>query len=380
MKQLFTSALALFFLSAMACDTEGTNISGNGSDSDIASNGKDVVRGGDASTEEIATEDPGPPFNDTLAWKVLDPGEIEMWNTMTGILNDDGSYSVFVGGGFGAVMWYTSAAKKWHHINLAQSVEVKSIWAASEDYIVIAGEDGLLKRYFDFSGSGSLEWYNDDLSTGLSTSLESIHGHDKDNIWAVGEAGGVLQFNGSWKKWTPAEVGVPDSPAPDFNAVLALGPEKALIAGDGILVEYSAGTFTVNDTEFADYKIRALHLAPDAIWLGADKGTLFKQLPDGTFEKHQANVYSQFKALWTSPEGVLYAAGTQTDPTVWLYDGNSEDSWDYLAVESPKFIKDAHPDLRIDPASRVTGLWGTGEQNIYACTKEKQVVHYAVHK
>ena len=380
MKRFITMALVLFFLSAMACDTEGTNISGNGDDPDVGSHtGPDVV-GSDAVPEETAVEDPGPPFNDTLAWKVLDTGEKEMWNTMTGILNDDESYSVFVAGGFGTVMWYTSTSKKWHHINLAQTVEVKSIWAASEDYIVIAGENGLLKRYFDFSGSDTLEWYNDDLSTGLPTSLESVHGYDKDNIWAVGEGGGVLQFNGAWKKWTPAEIGVPDSPAPDFNAVLVLGPEKALIAGDGLLVEYNAGTFTVNQTDFADYKLRVLHLAADAIWLGADKGTLFKQLPDGTFEKHQADVYSQFKALWSSPNGVLYAGGTQPTPTVWTYDGNAEDKWVFLAVESPKFIKDAHPELRIDPASRLTGLWGTGEQNIYACTKEKQVVHYAVHK
>ena len=77
---------------------------------------------------------------------------------------------------------------------------------------------------------------------------------------------------------------------------------------------------------------------------------------------------------------MLYAAGTAPSPTVWTYDGNPDDDWDYLAVESPQFIKDAHPELRIAPASRLTGLWGTSEQNIYACTKEKQVVHYAVHK
>jgi len=382
MKQLLVVVLTLFFLAALACDSEGTNVSGNGDGDDVAEGGGDDTPGGGSEDGGADTEpvDDGPPFDDTLAWKVLNPGEKEMWNAMTGIANEDGSYSVFVAGGFGAVMWYNSQSGKWHHINLAQSEEVKSIWAASEDYIAVAGEDGLLKRYYDYSGAGTLEWYNDDLSSGLNSTLESLHGHDKDNLWAVGEAGGVLQLSGdAWKKWSPAEMGVSDSPPPDFNAVLALGPDKALITGDGLIVEYNAGTFTVNDTEFADYKLRVLHMAPDAIWMGADKGSLFKQLPDGTFEKHVANVYSQFRTLWSSPEGVVYAAGSQ-NPNIWSYDGNADDSWDFLEVASPKFIEDSYPDHLVDPASRITGIWGTGGQNIYACSKEKQVLHYAVHK
>jgi hypothetical protein len=372
------SFLFLALLLATACTAEGENVH-NGVTDDDSTAAEDVPGTDGESPEDVVEVDPGPAFKNILAWKVVNTGEKEVWNTLTGRVTEAG-YEVYVGGGFGTVMWFESAKSKWHHVNLAETLSINGLWTDGPDYIAVCGEDGLLKRYYDFSRSGNPDWYNDDLSTGVDSELDSIHGYDRENLWAVGKSGAAVKFDGeNWTSFTPAEMGLPNDPAPDLAAVLVLGPEKALIGTEGKLISYDAGAFTANDTDFAGYKLRALLETKDAVWVAADKGTVFRSDGNGGWEKHQANVYSQFKTLWLSPDQVLYAGGTQTDPTVWLYDGNPDDNWDYLAVESPKFIKDSYPEYRVDPQSRITGIWGTDSQNIFVCTKEKQVVHYAIH-
>lgn len=370
--------VSFLLLAFPACIQEGQNV---WVEEDQRGGGQDRVGDPDGLPTEVGEEpDPGPPFGNTLAWKVLDPGVSVLWNTLIGVTNKDGTYHLFAGGGFGTIMRFDSAKKRWHSLSVTQTVEVNGLWADGLDYLVAVGEEGLLKRYFDFSSSGIPEWYNDDLATGLEVEFEAVSGYDRNNLWAVGAEGTIIRFDGeSWTQIPAADAGLTGAPPPTLFAVLALGPEKALIAGDGLLLSYNAGEFTLNQEEFKGYKVRAILDAGDAVWLGADKGTVFKSDGQGGWEKHNPNVYSQFKALWRSPEGLLFAAGTQTTPTVWHYDGNAQDNWQYIAVESPKFIEDQYPELIVEPQSRLSGLWGTGAQNLYACTREKQILHYAVH-
>jgi len=339
-------------------------------------------RGTDGAGEDALEEDipePGPPFDDTLGWKALDPGQSQMWNDISGVAVEGKASRVFVVGGFGAVVSYEPAKRKWRSLNISDTRDVRGVWAAAPNYVTVCGEGGLLKRHFDYSGSGVEEWYNDDLSVGLSLDLEAVDGLAKDVMWAVGRGGTVLQFDGtSWKRWKHADIGFSE-PIPSLYDVEVVTPDKVLMVGDGVLVKYEGGAFTIDATTFAGYDTRGIHEAAGKVWVGADKGTVFLDRGEGVWEKHQPNVFSVFEALWTAPSGKVFAAGSHPPPIVWVYDGNETDTWEYLPVESPKFIKDQFPD-RIVTNSRISGIWGTGEQNIFVCTKEKQIIHYAVHK
>jgi len=74
----------------------------------------------------------------------------------------------------------------------------------------------------------------------------------------------------------------------------------------------------------------------------------------------------------------VYAAGNPPPSTLWTFDGNKNDEWSAVPVESPKFIKDVYP-TRINAQGRVSGIWGTDAENVFVVTKEKQVLHFAVH-
>jgi len=369
--------LCFLVLLLSACSApEGQNVV-HGKEDGNARVEEDGTLADEAPGEETQQSDPGPPFNDTLGWKVLDTGEDVAWNTLFGISNSDVDWQVYVGGAMGTVAWYDGPKAKWHHLNLASSSEVRGIWAASKDYIVVCGEAGLLKRYHDFSGGGEPDWYSDDLSLGTLAEFEAVAGFDAEHFWAVAKDGIIYQYNdGNWKLWKAEDIGLSQMP-PDLYAAAALGPTKAVFAGDEIVVFQDGETFTYNKSGFIGYKVRSMAVRDGVYWFGADKGTVLKHL-DGKVEKHQPDAYSHFSALWIAPDGDIYAAGGKTSAIVWKYDGNPKDSWDYLAVESPKFINDKYPD-RIPAQVRLSGIWGTGDENIFVSTKEKHIIRYAVH-
>jgi len=330
-----------------------------------------------AGEDESAPRDPGPPFDKTLGWKALDTGEDVAWNVLTGLYGSETDWQVFVGGAMGTVLWYDGPKAKWHNVSLASSSEVRGIWAASKDYIVVCGEAGLLKRYYDYSGSGKPEWYNDDVELGTLAEFEAVAGVDKEHFWAVAKGGIIYQHKeGSWKLWKTSDVGMTGSP-PDLYAAAALGPEKAMFAGDEVVMFQDGETFNWNKSDFLGYKLRSMAVSEQRYWFGADKGATF-ELYAGKVTKHQPDAYSHFSALWIAPDGDIYAAGGKTSAIVWKFDGNAQDDWDYLAVESPKFINDKFPD-RIPAQLRLSGVWGTNNKNIFVSTKEKLIIHYAVH-
>jgi len=368
-----------FFLIAtlllLGCPEESYNVANGNGDDDTREEGD--VRGTEDGAGDLQAVDNGPPFNNTLGWKVLNTGQSETWNTIWGVNLEGGDYQVFVGGALGTVMYYASADDRWHQINLATSLNVNSVWATDATYIVIAGEGGLLKRYFKFADKP--DWYHDDMTTGVFQDLNSVSGCSKDAIWAVGAHGTILRFDGNeWTKVDAAQVGLGNDP-PDLFAVKVLTPEHVIFGGKGKLVHYENGEWFVDHSNFALNEVRGIYAEGDQLWIAAGKGTLYRRKEGHFYEKHQPNVYSLFDSIWISQSGLVYAGASSPPPIVWTYDGNDKDNWEDLAVEPPGFIKEKNPG-RIIPNTRVSGIWGTGDENIFVCTKEKQVIRYAVHE
>ena len=370
-------ALTCLLMLAAGCPADGANVGPGDNDWTPV----DPDAGGDApAAEDAQKKDSGPPFDSQLGWKVVDIGESETWYDLMGA-EAGGDYEVFLSGGLGAVAWYHSAKDEWNHINLAQSVEVTGVWATSHEYVVICGEGGLLKRYYDWKKNGVLDWYDDDLSTGINADLEDVWGTGPDDLWVVGTEGAILHWDGTdWNQHTPSELGI-GTPAPDLAAVYTPEPGTAYIGGDEIFITYKDGVFTVDFDVVGAYRIRSIYGAAGKVWVGAEKGTVLELQPDGTFSPLSpiTNPGTMVNALWYSPGGTLYAGGGQPFAMLWQYDAGT-DSWDYLQVKSPSFIKqDGEPFNRVSAQARISGIWGTDDENIFVVTKEKQVVHYAVH-
>ena len=348
--------------------------------------GDDVPSVAEVTEDQSVTLDSGPKFGNVLGWKVVNVGEKEVWNDIYGIDLGGGKYQLFLAGGLGSVLWFDSAKNKWTSVNIGANVDVKSIYAVSPEYMAICGEGGLVKRYFDWKTVGQPEWYDDNLEMGISADLEAIHGTGTDDIWAVGLEASVVHFaDGAWQHIQAGNLGLTGTPPPDLHAVLSVSPNKTYIGGDGVFIVYEDGLFSINPkTSFEGYEIRNIQKLGDKLWIAAgkagDEGNVFEMKEDGSFALHEPNTYSPFKALWISPtSGKVFAAGAHPPPTLWVFDGNDKDSWDYLPVESPTLLKQRYPE-RILPNSRVSDMWGIDDQNLYVTTKEKQVIHYALHE
>lgn len=373
--------LVLLLTFVWACPQEGKHFDFEPEDTTA-----DPDLGGDGvlPLEVVDPVDTGPSFGNIIGWKVVNVGDNEVWNDMYGIDLGGGSYQLYLAGGLGAVKWFSSAGGVWTSLNLGSNVEVNSVYAVSPEYVAICGEGGLVKRYFDWTTTGEPSWTND--TSGLTQDLEAIHGTSQDDIWAVGAEGSVVHFaDGAWQHVQPGAIGLTGTPPPDLLSVYSVSPNKTYIGGEGVFILYEDGLFSINtDPIFTEYEVRNIQVLGGKLWVAAgksgDEGNVYEMKEDGSFALHEPNTYSPFNAIWISPSsGKVYAAGEHPPPTVWVFDGNDTDSWDYLPVEPPTFIKQAYPD-RISPNSRISDMWGVDDENFYVSTKEKQIIHYALHE
>jgi hypothetical protein len=374
-----------------ACTTEGENLTEN-HNGDGGGREEDLRAPLDGAGEDGAggpIEKVEPYFKGVKGWRVLSCPASDAWQDMDGVTLSGDAYRFYVAG-FGRFVQFNGT--QWDEHDIGQGALISSIWVESAGFMVIAGDLGLLQQITLKENSGKPDVTID--STGLvDQDLTAVHGFDKEHVWAVGKEGAIVELvGGVWTPHKPEELGFTKDNAPDFSAVVVISPDEALIAGDSLVVHYKGGTATVDSTTFAKsgtlpaaYELGGLEVAGSTVWLAASMGRIFKWNPTGAWEPHQANPYSHFEEFWLSPSGKLYAVGSDPDPVVWAYtEGAADLSWENSPVETPDVVsekrieKDLSPD-RVPPTSRISGIWGTGDDNYFVCTREKQIIHYAVH-
>ncbi|MCG8557287.1 MAG: hypothetical protein MJD61_18665 [Proteobacteria bacterium] len=164
-----------------------------------------------------------------------------------------------------------------------QGHDLLGVWARSASDIWAVGEHGLLMH---FDGS---EWRNE---PGLSEeSLNSVWGAGN-TVWAVGDRGVVLVHDGSgWSEVIPSDggsatTGAPDPPRDDLHAVRARAGD-VWIAGEAGLLWHFDGSRWNREALGTSNALRAVWAASgsDSVWIAGDQGTLLHF--DGTEWTHE---------------------------------------------------------------------------------------------
>ncbi len=327
---------------------------------------------------EYLNLDTGPSFGGVLGWKVINVGRPNTsWSALHGHAKGDGSYVVGAAGLLGEVLIYDSKAGLWKDISIEKELPLTGIWVGGDDYVAVCGDGGILRRYYRSSGADEATWHADDYQTGVTKDLTAVHGYDKDHLWAVGAQGTMLRLeDGIWKKVPVESAGVSPETAPDLYAVWVDEPNWAFAGGAGQLFQYRDGVLTTFSGIFTGVKILGIYRAPNKdIWIGADKGRVYRILLDGTVVPlANPTVYSLFRAIWPSPAGNIFIGGDNFPLTVWKTPAQGTVVWSEFPVMSPV----SHPD-RVNGQGRISGLWGVSEEDLFLCTRERQILHYAYH-
>ena len=191
----------------------------------------------------------------------------------------------------------------------------------------MAGDGGFVgRRLADATGPGEWSWCR----PGPAVGLDAIWGAAGDDIWAVGDRGTILRWNGS--TWiTVTEVG---SPAPgDLHDVWGetagskYGPESVWVVGDAGVVRRFDGT----------------------AWRIADAESRYS-----------------LRGVWGSPSGVLRVVGGAALPIIYIdagaeavvlrQSGDQDGAWTREA---------AYPEER--GAARFDRISGASDDDVWAC-------------
>lgn len=124
-------------------------------------------------------------------------------------------------------------APTWKQVDSQSTANLAAIWGAAgpAGAIWAVGDGGTIRRFV----SGSARW--EKVASPTTNTLHALWGASANDVWAVGELGTVLHYDGT--SWTPSSVAWPLGTKAHLNGVWGSGPDDVWIVGDGIVLHFT---------------------------------------------------------------------------------------------------------------------------------------------
>ncbi|MCP4109960.1 MAG: hypothetical protein GY749_31300 [Desulfobacteraceae bacterium] len=231
--------------------------------------------------------------------------------------------------------------------SFGNSFDLRDIWGSSENNVFAVGEEGTVLRY---DGNEDNMWTK--MASNTSSYLRGIWGSSENNIFAVGHSGTIIHYGGNaWSEMT----GITSNDLWDVwgsseNDVYAVG-EK------GTIIHYN-GTWTTMTSPVIDNLHSVWGSAGNDIYaVGGGWNSLKILHYDGNaWEKMPVNSTDAMYAVWGSSGNNIFAVGNSG--SVFRYGG----TWHEKESISSKYLR---------------GVWGTTGKNVFAVGVEGTIVHYS---
>lgn len=146
---------------------------------------------------------------------------------------------------------------------------LNSIWAAATNSVWAVGENGTT---LNWNGTA---WRR--IPSPTVSSLRAIWGTAANNVWVVGDNGLLMRWNGS--AWTRTSTGMP--PGLGLNDVHGSGANDVWAVGDeGTVLRYNGTTWSAVAVESLNTLTTVYAQSASSVWMGGELGMLMKW--DGT--------------------------------------------------------------------------------------------------
>jgi hypothetical protein len=144
--------------------------------------------------------------------------------------------------------------------------------------------------------------------------LHGVWAAASDDIWAVGDVGTVLHFNG--RLWTA----VPFATRSNLHGIFGTAPDDVWIVGDSGLVLHWDGTDLKSESADTPNDLNGVWAAPGGtVWIAGTNSTLGMRSPAGVWRLFQpATLNVSFRAIWALSPSDVWAVG---DKVIERYDG-----------------------------------------------------------
>ena len=217
-----------------------------------------------------------------------------------------------------------------------------SIWGSSASDVYVVGEAGTILHSVDTN-----TWVAQ--PTGVTTALHALWGSGANDVYAVGDGGTILHGNGA--VWTSSASGV----TVNLLAIWGAGAKDIYAGGESgtFLHSTDGGATWMVIPPLATTTIRSGWGGGTAIWAAGDGGNLVLSVLatcsvcDGKWHLRWIASPENIQSIWATSPANLYLVSD---------DGSIRFSFDGLIW----------PRDTSSPATPLRGLWGSGENDIYA--------------
>lgn len=151
-----------------------------------------------------------------------------------GVWTADASSRVWVVGEAGVIHAFDRASATFSSFDSGTTEPLRSLWGAADDDIWAVGDHGTLLHWDGTTWSP--------LNSGVSSTLSSVFGRSADDVWVVGGGGVKLHFDGiTWQRFGSGVTG-------DLTSLHVVDAQTAFAVGADTLLAYDGSTWTERDT------------------------------------------------------------------------------------------------------------------------------------
>jgi hypothetical protein len=242
--------------------------------------------------------------HDGTAWKKMDTGTESPLRAVWGFAEND----IYAVGEAATIVHYDGTAwKPMKAIGPAEAV-FTDVWGlAPNDVYVVASLEGI---------GYVLHWDAKSWKVVLSSTdadLRHVHGTSGKNVFAVGETGTIIRYDGKGWGLMPVEPYIQEDGSEyyvtqDLYGVFAMSENDVWAGGEqGVLVHYDGAAFTL--AGMLEAKLRAIWgLNPKTIWAAGNSGVMFRF--DGeAWNLEPTGTVATLYAMWGDKQGGVYAVG-----------------------------------------------------------------------
>ncbi len=233
----------------------------------------------------------------------------------------------------------------WQSMQSGVSVPLRGIWGSSATDVYAVGDSGTVLHY------NGTDWSETNASAGITEDLRDVWGAASDDIYAIGFSGVVLHYDGSTWKHLSSSVNN------DLYGIWGNSSSSIYISGsNGLILFYNGSQFEIMRTPSSADLTGIWGSSADNVFAVGENGTIFQYDGSTWSEFENTDTTEDLKAVWGTSETDVFAAGLSG--TILHYGGNS---WSKMGVINTDYW----------------GIGGTISPNIYAVAKNGQIYSYS---
>lgn len=175
---------------------------------------------------------------------------------------------------------------------------LRAIWGANAQNIFAVGDSGVILRYDGKSWTGGAQ------SAANGRTLRGVWGSSASNVWAVGDGGLILNWNGS--SWNGPGGSTATA---NLQAVWGLDVRTVWTVGDaGTILKWSGSVWSP-DASGISQRLNGIWGAQDAVWAVADSGKILVRSGTMNWSEETSGTTKALYAIGGFDANSLFAVG-----------------------------------------------------------------------